>query len=94
MVNHLLVLHSFRLKYSYHIFPLSALRLMRHNDVCHKNEKVDRENKKLNGNACNALRFVMKYLFTNQFPYFRGFNFLKKDIYVNKGTLGISDIFD
>ena len=41
----------------------------------------------------------MKYLFTNQNfqksnrPLFHKFNFLKKDIYVNKGTLQISDIF-
>ena len=37
----------------------------------------------------------MKYLFRNQnlhiskLPFFREFNFLKKDIYVKKGTLGI-----
>ena len=41
----------------------------------------------------------MKYLFTNQnvhkskLPLFYEFNYLKKDIYVNKGTLWIFDIF-
>ena len=41
----------------------------------------------------------MKHLFTNQnfhkskIPLFREFNFLQKDIYVNKGTLRICDIF-
>ena len=41
----------------------------------------------------------MKYLFTNQnfhkskLPLFREFNFLKKDIYVNKETLQVADIF-
>ena len=44
-------------------------------------------------------KFVVKYLFTNQnfhkseLPLFREFNFLKKDTYVNKGTLQIFDIF-
>ena len=44
-------------------------------------------------------QFVMKYLFTNQnfhklkFPLASEFNFLKNDIYVNKGTLQTFDIF-
>ena len=41
----------------------------------------------------------MKYLFANQnfhkskLPHFCEFNFVKKDTYVNKGTLQIFDIF-
>ena len=41
----------------------------------------------------------MKYLFTNlnfhklKLPLFRKLNFLKKDIYVNEGTLRIFGIF-
>ena len=43
--------------------------------------------------------FVIKYLLTNQNFHksinfhSREFNFLEKDIYVNKGTLQIYDIF-
>ena len=35
----------------------------------------------------------MKYLFTNQNFHFPWVQFLKKDIYVNNGTLWIFDIF-
>ena len=44
---------------------------------------------------CVEKKFVMKYLFTNQnfhkpkFPLFQGFNFLKKDIYVNPLTTNV-----
>ena len=64
-----------------------------------QNEKVDHENKKLNRNVYNVHAFVMKYLFKNQNLYksklllFRKFNFLNKDIYVNKAKLWIFKIF-
>ena len=44
-------------------------------------------------------KFIIKYLFRNQnfhkskLPLFSEFNFLKKGIYVNKGTLQTFDIF-
>ena len=43
-----------RTMYSYHIFPITVKQLMTHNDVYAIN--FDRENKKLNRNAYNALR--------------------------------------
>ena len=48
-------------------------------------------NKKLNRNAYNVLGILLT--FANQNSLFREFNFLKRDIYVNKGTLQIFDIF-
>ena len=47
--------YHFCLKYSYHIFCISVLRLIRHNDVMPQNENAGRENKKLNRNLYNAL---------------------------------------